>query len=133
LAIGLSFPKFGLGHAKIVMIERTKITSAQIRAARGLLNWSARELSERAGISQSSIHRAERADGHPSMHEQSLAAIKAALERYGVEFLGDSGVRLGPGQGGESTADPSSKKTGIKTQSAWVPSGHPWMDPRSTG
>jgi len=59
-----------------------------------MLNWSVWELSERSGISQSSIHRAERAEGRPSMHEHSLAAIKAALEQYGVEFLDDSGVRL---------------------------------------
>jgi transcriptional regulator with XRE-family HTH domain len=121
-----------LGHAKKAMSEKTKITSAQIRAARGLLNWSARELSERSGVSQSSIHRAERAEGRPSMHEHSLAAIKAALERYGVEFLGEFGVQLGSGQGGESTVDPSSKKSGMETRSAWAPSSHPWMDPRST-
>jgi transcriptional regulator with XRE-family HTH domain len=109
------------------MSERTRITSVQIRAARAMLNWSARELSERSGISQSSIHRAERADGHPSMHEHSLAAIKAALERYGVEFLGDSGVRLVSAQdiGGEGASDPSSKKSSMETRSEWGPSGHP--------
>jgi transcriptional regulator with XRE-family HTH domain len=109
------------------MSERTRITSVQIRAARAMLNWSARELSERAGISQSSIHRAERADGRPSMHEHSLAAIKAALERYGVEFLGDSGVRLMAAQDicGEGADDPSSKKSSMETRQEWVPSGHP--------
>ena len=70
----------------MVVSERTRITSVQIRAARAMLNWSVWELSERSGISQSSIHRAERAEGRPSMHEHSLAAIKAALEQYGVEF-----------------------------------------------
>ena len=109
------------------MSERTRITSVQIRAARAMLNWSVWELSERSGISQSSIHRAERADGHPSMHEHSLAAIKAALERYGVEFLGDSGVCLMVAQdiSGEGAVDPSSKKSSMETRSEWAPSGHP--------
>jgi transcriptional regulator with XRE-family HTH domain len=92
-----------------------------------MLDWSARELSKRSGVSQSSIHRAERAEGRPSMHEHSVAAIKAALERYGVEFLGDSGVRLMAAQdiSGEGTADPSSKKSGMETRPEWAPSGHP--------
>jgi transcriptional regulator with XRE-family HTH domain len=79
------------------MKEMTKapiLTSAQIRAARALLNWSARRLSEQSGVSQSTIHRAETAKGCPSTHEQGLAAIKGALERSGVEFLCDSGVRF---------------------------------------
>jgi len=115
--------------------KKTNITSAQIRAARALLNWSARELSERSGVSQSSIHRAERAKARPSMHEQSLAAIKAALERYGVEFLDDSGVRLRPDQlsGGQAGATPSARKPDIETRSEWVRAGYWRMDRRSTG
>src|SRR6516165_7996909 len=71
-----------------------QITSAQIRAARALLNLSGRELSERSGISPSTLHRAETADGKPNMHASTLIAIKAALEALGVEFLDDTGVRL---------------------------------------
>ncbi len=76
------------------MTKKPAISSAQIRAARALLNWSARQLSERSGVSQSSISRAERGKGPRSMHQQSLVAVKATFERYGVEFLDDSGVRL---------------------------------------
>lgn len=75
-------------------IERIRISSAQIRAARGLLDWSARELSKRSGVSQSTIHRAETGDGIPNVHALSLTAIKQALERSGIEFLDESGVRL---------------------------------------
>ena len=71
-----------------------QITSAQIRAGRALLNLSGRELSERSGISPSTLHRAETADGKPNMHASTLIAIKAALEGLGVEFLDDTGVRL---------------------------------------
>jgi transcriptional regulator with XRE-family HTH domain len=115
--------------------KKTNITSAQIRAARALLNWSARELSERSGVSQSSIHRAERAKARPSMHEKSLAAIKAALEQYGVEFLDNSGVRLRPDQlsGGQTGATPTARKPDIETRPEWVPGGYWRMDRRSTG
>src|ERR1700730_3506588 len=120
-----SFPGSDWSTRRVIMSEKTKITSAQIRAARGLLNWSARELSERSGVSQSSIHRAERAEGRPSMHEHSLAAIKAGLERYGVEFLDDSGVRLGLEQGaGAQTVDPSSKNFSVESRARWMSSGH---------
>jgi transcriptional regulator with XRE-family HTH domain len=114
------------------MSERTRITSVQIRAARAMLNWSAWQLSERSGISQSSIHRAERAQGRPSMHEHSLAAIKAALERYGVEFLDDCGVRLvsAPGIAEAGVIDPPSMKAGVDARSK---SHHPWGVHLSTG
>ena len=75
-------------------IHKTKISSAQIRAARGLLDWSARELSKRAGVSQSTVHRAETAIGIPHTHVLSLTAIKTTLEQSGIEFLDQSGVRL---------------------------------------
>jgi len=83
------------------MTKKPSLTSAQIRAARALLNWSARHLSEESGVSQSTIHRAESARGCPSTHEQSLAAIKRALEGSGVDFLDCSGVRLRPEDGSE--------------------------------
>jgi predicted DNA-binding transcriptional regulator AlpA len=84
----LRFPR------KLMMGGKTRITSAQIRAARGLLNWSARQLSQQSGVSQSTIHRAETAEAIPRMHKHGLAAIKSTLEQYGIEFLDDSGVRL---------------------------------------
>ena len=89
-------PAAALQHGKVLMRNdaRTRISSAQIRAARGLLDWSARELSQRSGVSKSTIHRAESSEGVPSVHEHSLAAIKAALEECGIDFLDDSGVRL---------------------------------------
>ena len=116
----------------MVVSERTRITSVQIRAARAMLNWSVWELSERSGISQSSIHRAERAEGRPSMHEHSLAAIKAALEQYGVEFLDDSGVRIvsAPSIAGAGIIDPPSTKAGTEARSE---GHHPWGLHRSTG
>jgi transcriptional regulator with XRE-family HTH domain len=77
------------------------LTGAQIRAARALLKWSGRELSERCGVSYPALQRAESVDDMPNMQTKNLAAIKAALETGGVQFLdgpysgdGGPGVRL---------------------------------------
>jgi transcriptional regulator with XRE-family HTH domain len=72
------------------------LTSDQIRAARALVRWSARELAEKADLSLPTIQRLEAADGVPSTSVQTLMSIKAALEKMGVEFTNGEapGVRL---------------------------------------
>ena len=74
------------------------ITSCQIRAARALINWSARELAEKSGVGVATIRRMELADGVPSSNAQNLELIQKTLEGLGVEFVGASedrpGVRL---------------------------------------
>jgi transcriptional regulator with XRE-family HTH domain len=73
------------------------ITSAQIRAARGLLNWSRKDLAEKSGISFASMMRLESFDGVPSSNIKTLDALKKAFEDAGVEFTGmpdsQAGVR----------------------------------------
>jgi transcriptional regulator with XRE-family HTH domain len=77
----------------------TVISGAQIRAARALLRWSARELAERCGMSTGSIQAAERQNGIPTrMLYASLVKIKTALEKGGVEFDGNGGVKLRKGR-----------------------------------
>lgn len=75
----------------IVIFEM--VTSAQIRAARGLLNWTVRDLAEKSGVHRNTITRIET---ESSLQGYSVAAIKAALEAAGVEFTNDDspGVRL---------------------------------------
>ena len=74
------------------------ITSAQIRGARGLLNWSRRELAENSGVSFASMMRLESFDGVPASNFKTLEAIKKAFEDAGIEFIGTPedgpGVRL---------------------------------------
>ena len=74
------------------------LSSAQIRAARGLLAWSARELAEASGVSLATIQRFERQTGVPTAHARTLADLKRAFEDAGVEFIGapddNPGVRL---------------------------------------
>jgi len=68
------------------------ITTAQIRGARGLLNWSQSDLSERTGISGTSIGAIESGTTNP--RASTLEAIRQAFERNNVEFLGLDGVRM---------------------------------------
>jgi transcriptional regulator with XRE-family HTH domain len=71
------------------------ITSAQIRAARGLLNWSRKDLAERSGISFASMMRLESFDGVPSSNIKTLDALKKAFGEAGVEFTGSPDSQAG--------------------------------------
>lgn len=71
------------------------ITSAQIRAARGLLNWSRKDLAESSGISFASMMRLESFDGVPSSNIKTLNALKKAFEDAGVEFTGTPDSQAG--------------------------------------
>ena len=64
------------------------ITSCQIRAARALVNWSARELAEKSGLGVATIRRMELADGVPSSNAQTLDLVRKVMESVGVEFIG---------------------------------------------
>ncbi|MEM6780531.1 MAG: helix-turn-helix transcriptional regulator, partial [Pseudomonadota bacterium] len=67
------------------------ITTAQIRGARGILDWSQADLSERTGISATSIGSIE--NGQSTPRASTLDAIRKAFESAGVEFIGLDGVR----------------------------------------
>ena len=69
------------------------ITFAQIRAARGLLRWTQAALAHKAAISTVTLNMIENEAVHP--RESTLAAIQAALEAGGVEFLSEDGVGVG--------------------------------------
>jgi len=65
-----------------------------MRAARALLKWSVRELSDRCRLSQSAITRSQQVNGMPPMRVRSLTAIRRGFEKHGIEFLGLDAVRL---------------------------------------
>jgi transcriptional regulator with XRE-family HTH domain len=70
------------------------VTSAQMRAARGILNWSVRKLSERAGVHRNTITNFE--TGKSGGDADIMRKLVVALEAAGVEFTnGDEpGVKL---------------------------------------
>lgn len=68
-----------------------------MRAARGLLRWSADDLARQAKLGVATIRRAEAVDDQPKATEANLAAIRAALEAAGVTFLDNGEVATGPG------------------------------------
>jgi transcriptional regulator with XRE-family HTH domain len=74
------------------------LTGMQIRAAKAMLRWSGEDLSERSGVSLSSIRRIESNDGVPTGNVRTLEAIQKALEDGGIEFMGSPvdrpGVRM---------------------------------------
>ena len=71
------------------------LTSAQIRAARSLIRWSAEDLARESSLSVATIRRAELADGETSMTAANNLAVRRALEAAGVEFIDENGG--GPG------------------------------------
>jgi transcriptional regulator with XRE-family HTH domain len=70
-----------------------KVSSDQIRAARGLLHWTVRDLAEKSGVHRNTVTRME---AGLASHGPTIAAMVRAFEDAGVEFLdGDApGVRL---------------------------------------
>ena len=74
------------------------LTSAQIRAARGLLRWSAEDLARESSLGLATIRRAENAEGETSMTAANNLAVRRAFEAADVEFIeengGGPGVRL---------------------------------------
>jgi hypothetical protein len=73
-----------------------EITSELIRAARALLRWEQRHLSEASSVSLPTIKRLESKPGILAAHHSTVAALKRALETAGVEFTNGTspGVRL---------------------------------------
>ena len=73
-----------------------KITAAQCRGARGLLAITQPELAAAAKLGLSTVVDFEKS--RRSVSEQAILAIRAALERAGIEFIqengGGAGVRL---------------------------------------
>jgi hypothetical protein len=71
------------------------LTSSQIRAARGLVRWSAEDLAREAALGLATVRRAEGAESETSMTVANDLAVRRALEGAGVEFIDENGG--GPG------------------------------------
>ena len=70
------------------------ITSAQCRAARGLLDWTQQRLAEEARVGVVTVRQLEAGDTAP--RRATLEVIQRALERAGVQLINENGG--GPGR-----------------------------------
>jgi predicted transcriptional regulator len=71
------------------------LSSELIRAARALLRWEQRDLANSSDVSLPTIKRLESRPGIMAAHLSTVAALKKALEKGGVEFIDENGG--GPG------------------------------------
>jgi transcriptional regulator with XRE-family HTH domain len=76
-------------------MERKPLTSAQIRAARSLIRWTADDLATASALSVATVRRAELKEVETSLTTANDLAIRRALETAGIEFIDENGG--GPG------------------------------------
>jgi hypothetical protein len=74
---------------------RDSLASAQIRAARALIRWSAEDLARASVVGVTTIRRAELTDSETSLTAANDLAIRRALEAAGVEFIEENGAGAG--------------------------------------
>src|SRR4249920_1631504 len=96
-------------YKKDQFVER-KISSAQLRAARALLRWSALDLATASKVGVATIRRAEVVDGEVPVTLPNEAALRRALEAAGVAFIEDNG-------GGEGVRFRKPQRTAKKKRS----------------
>jgi len=70
------------------------ITSMQLRAARALVGWTARDLALRAEVHISTVQRMEKRNGPVRGHVATLDAVIGVLHDRGIEFISEAG-RMG--------------------------------------
>ena len=75
------------------------MTSAQMRAARAMLGIDQRQLAELSGVSLPTIQRMEASDGNVRGLVDSLIKVVEALDRAGIELIGDDMQSLAGGRG----------------------------------
>lgn len=75
------------------------ITAAQIRAARSLLGIDQKKLAELSGVSLPTIQRMEASEGNVRGMVDTLTKVVEALNKAGVELIGENARSEGSGRG----------------------------------
>jgi hypothetical protein len=85
----LSIPEVSISGRVVI------ITSELIRAARALLRWEQKDLADASRVSLPSVKRLEAQFGPLAAQDRTVAALRDAIERAGVEFTNGAtpGVR----------------------------------------
>jgi transcriptional regulator with XRE-family HTH domain len=86
------------------------ITSAQLRAARALLGIDQRRLAGLSGLSVPTIQRMETSEGTIRGNVDSLMKLVTALDRAGIELIGDNATSLAGGRGVRLKVAPDAPK-----------------------
>jgi transcriptional regulator with XRE-family HTH domain len=69
-------------------VNAKRVSSTQCRAARAMLDWSIRKLSQQTGIANATLREYER--GRDTLNSQQLHMLANALEKFGVSFTAAS-------------------------------------------
>lgn len=75
------------------------ITAQQLRAARALLGLDQRTLAAACGLSLPTIQRMESSDGLVRGNVESLTKLMEALDRAGIELIGEGAASASGGRG----------------------------------
>ena len=75
------------------------ISAAQLRAARALVGIDQRQLADLCGLSLPTIQRMEASEGVIRGNVDSLMKLIGALEKIGIELIGEGRVSQGGGRG----------------------------------
>jgi predicted transcriptional regulator len=75
------------------------ITSGKLRAARALLGIDQKTLAEMAGVSVPTIQRMEASQGNVRGVVDTLSKVVTALDRAGIELIGEQVPRIALGRG----------------------------------
>lgn len=86
------------------------ITSAQLRAARALLGIDQRRLAGLSGLSLPTIQRMETSEGTIRGNVDSLMKLVTALDRAGIELIGDNATSVSGGRGVRLKVAPDTAK-----------------------
>src|SRR5689334_930211 len=94
MPLAMSIPE-GSFNAWGIKMSGITLTSELIRAARALLRWEQRDLSGASSVSLPTIKRLEARPGALAAHSSTLASLRSAFEKAGIEFIDENGG--GPG------------------------------------
>ena len=79
--------------------SRAMLTPAQMRAARALLGIDQKQLAEMSGVSLPTIQRMEASEGNVRGVVETLTKVVEALDRAGVELIGENATSSRGGRG----------------------------------
>jgi transcriptional regulator with XRE-family HTH domain len=75
------------------------MSAAQMRAARALLGVDQKQLAEMSGVSLPTIQRMEASEGNVRGVIDTLTKVVEALDRAGIELIGENATSGGGGRG----------------------------------